>query len=300
MFMSLEPKQMQHRLFDVYMTYLQTKLIENSDPLDKIRILSCSGTGAAAFLRAPAMMQGAFFSSTEFQIAVKIRIKASLNLLCPPTCVCGSTIDEHGSHFFKCRIGGEWNHRHSSIVHLLASIMRSVQLTVQHEVPLANLGPLQALDREGNGRMDLVVTPCDSQPFLADVTITHPAPSQPSTTNQTMYQPLYFAKHHENRKRRKYEEAVRSINSRFVPLALETFGAMGPCFDKCLKSLAARQALTDAEKSILMRFWRMKISCCLQKANSFLIMSKAQRVRKQSRQGSAPLAPNLTEAWRIT
>ena len=79
------------------------------------------------------------------------------------------------------------------MVHLVASIVRSVQLTVQHEIPLSNLGPLRSLDRDGNGRMDLVVINSDSQTLLADLTITHPAPSNTTSINQSMQLPLYFA-----------------------------------------------------------------------------------------------------------
>ena len=177
-FLACEPKQLQHKLFAQQMQSLQAQLLNTSSPSDKLRLHSCSGTGAAAFLRVPASYPGCFFTNQEFIIAIKIRIKAPLQLLLPSTCICGSSLDDFGDHLFKCRIGGEWDHRHSVLVHLMASIFRSVQLPVQHEVPLQNLGPLRELDTTGTGRMDLIITYSDLPPTLADVTVTHPSSSQ--------------------------------------------------------------------------------------------------------------------------
>ena len=126
------------------------------------------------------------------------------------------------------------------MVHLIASIIRSVQLTAQHEVALSNLGPLRSLDRDGNGRMDLVVTHSDSQTLLADVTITHPHPSNTASITEPMQLPLHFAKLQESRKIRRYGESVRQMHHEFAPFALETFGATGQMFTRYLKRLASR------------------------------------------------------------
>jgi hypothetical protein len=215
-------------------------------------------------------------------------------------------VDDYGDHFFKCRIGGEWNYRHSAMVQLIASICRSVGLTVQHEVPLQNIGPLSTLDPDGNGRMDLVVTSSDSTSFLADVTVTHPSPSNQPITQQ-MLQPLHFAKRAEQRKSRRYEAASRAINLRFTPMALETFGAVGLRLDSVLKGLAARiarfsdwhQGIEISHISTLMRFWRTRISTCLQKSNAKLIISKAHRTRSTLRQSHHPAPPDVSSSWFI-
>lgn len=194
------------------------------------------------------------------------------------------------------------------MVHLIASIMRSVQLTVQHEVPLSSLGPLRSLDRDGNGRMDLVVTHSDSQTLLADVTITHPAPANTTSITESMQLPLHFAKHQENRKIRRYGEAVRQMHQKFTPFAFETYGASGPVFSKYLKYLAARHLQliswsneTDiSARSTLVKYWRTRISCCLQRANAKLLISKANRINSNLRQSSPPNAPDLAEPWTLS
>ena len=147
------------------------------------------------------------------------------------------------------------------------------------------------------------MTSSDFQTTLADVTITHPSPSH-QTITQNMMTPLYFARAAEERKIRKYAQAARDNHHIFIPLALETFGAMGREMEKSLKKLASRylRTLPSAEisnRSVLMRFWRSKISCCLQKANAKLIISKANRVKANSRQTPLPNNPDLSESWSI-
>ena len=242
-------------------------------------------------------------------MAIKIRIKAPLYLACPPTCLCGQSIDDYGLHLFKCRIGGEWEHRHNTLVQLFSSILKSVNLTVQQEVPLINLGPLAASSNSATGRMDLHITSCDSPSFLADVTVTHPSPADSNNLVQEAFSPSYFAKHAENRKIRKYRAASEQIGQRFVPIALETYGALGPECSKMLKNLAGRRyqlcSESDTEnfsRSSLTRIWRVKISAALQRANARLIISKANRIRNNLRQNSQPNPHNviLTDQWEIT
>jgi len=193
-----------------------------------------------------------------------------------------------------------------ALVHLIASIYRSVQFSVQHEVPLQNIGPLISADSNGSGRMDLVVTSSDSTSLLADVTITHPSPSN-QTISQQMLLPLFFAKRAEDRKLRRYGTATRSMNLAFIPMALETFGALGPGLDHELKLLAKRiaqfndwhQGTEISFISTLIRFWRTRISSCLQKCNAKLILSKAHRARSCCRQSSRANFPDVSSSWCI-
>ena len=289
-FMNLVPQNLQHRLSNEYAEGEWKRLFDNSNTASKIRLNSCSAIGSAAFLRAPAHIPGCFFNNEEFAIAVKIRVNARLNLLCPATCICGSDLDDFGDHLFKCRVGSEWEQRHSSLVHITASLLRSVNFEVQHEVPLSSFGLFRDLDTSGNGRMDLTITSGDLAPILADVTITHPIISQSSSVLSAMCSPLYFAKHREATKIRKYGARAAQINNQFVPLVLETNGAMGPAFSSSLKIWAKRAAqfIHPSKSAQIIRFWRIKISTCLQRANAKLILSKARRVRGRTRQGTQP------------
>ena len=188
--------------------------------------------------------------------------------------------------------------------------LKSTEYTVQHDISLLNLGPLKlrSLNREGSGVMDLVVTSSDSQTLLADVTITHPIPTNPTSITEPMLLPLHFARLQENRKFRRYGEVSRQMHHKFLPFAFETFGASGPAFDKFLKQLATRHQQnvawhTDNDlttRSLLIRYWRTKISCCLQRANARLLIHKADRVRANVRQGTSPNYPDLTQPWNLS
>ena len=189
------------------------------------------------------------------------------------------------------------------LVQLFASIIKSTNLTVQLEVPLINLGPIAIPPNDSSGRMDLHVTSCDSSSFLADVTVIHPAPADTNTLDQQAFLPSHFAKHAEARKNRKYRAASEFIGQRFIPIALETYGTLGPEASKLLKNLAGRQIESENHsRSSLIRIWRVKISAALQRANARLIISKSNRIRRFLRQNSQPNPHNLilTEQWEIT
>jgi hypothetical protein len=156
--------------------------------------------------------------------------------------------------------------------------------------------------------MDLVITYSDSPTLLADVTITHPVPANTTQITQPMQLPLYFAKYREGSKVRRYGEAIRQMHHTFAPLVLETFGAAGPALTKYIKHLASRQHQLSTNcpenditaRSTLVRYWRTRIACGLQKANARLIISKSNRIKANQRQGTNPNAPDLTEPWTIS
>jgi hypothetical protein len=97
------------------------------------------------------------------------------------------------------------------------------------------------------------------------------------------------------------------MNLNFTPMALETFGALGPRLNSSLKWLAERiarfsdwhQGTEISYTSTLIRYWRTRISTCLQKCNAKLILSKAHRARSFCRQSSHPNPPDVTSSWCI-
>ena len=97
-------------------------------------------------------------------------------------CICGMVLDDFGDHLFKCNT--------------IASIITFTQLIVQHEVAQANVGLLRVLQRNTlrrMDRMDLIIACSDSQPTLADVTVTHPSPSNQTSITAAISTPLFFA-----------------------------------------------------------------------------------------------------------
>ena len=78
-----------------------------------------------------------------------------------------------------------------------------IKHTHTHEVPVANLGPLSALQRN-TCRMDLIITYSNLQPTLADVTVAHPSPSNQASITAAMSCLLFFAAKIEGKKQISY------------------------------------------------------------------------------------------------
>ena len=99
--------------------------------------------------------------------------------------------------------------------------------------------------------MDLIVTDSDCSTILADVTITHPNPSENQAITPSMLEPGHFSVHRENSKRYKYGLAVSIFGAKFIPLILETYGNMGAAFSAFLGKLSTelfrRQLNSDTE-----------------------------------------------------
>ena len=153
--------------------------------------------------------------------------------------------------------------------------------------------------------MDLVVTSGDlNTNILADVTIAHPYPSHSSRITPPMTHPLHFTLLKEAQKKHKYNHTASLIGASLFPLAIETFGALGPSFQKflhiCVNGYFQRIFLShpsreETHKSVIMRSWRSRIFCALQKANARLLFSKASRSSTANQTGQRPHHVDITE-----
>ena len=92
----------------------------------------------------------------------------------------------------------EWKTLLSGLLYCLN--LRSTEIAIQHKVPLANLGPLQSIDWNGIGWIDLVFTSSDFQNVSADVTVTHPCPAYIRAFIPPMISQVHFAQSAESRK----------------------------------------------------------------------------------------------------
>ena len=155
--------------------------------------------------------------------------------------------------------------------------------------------------------MDLIVTSGDfSTNILADVTITHPIPSPSTHITQAMLSPLHFIKLRENHKKAHYLQAARAVGGSIFPLALDTFGAAGSSFHKFLnicaegylqKIFLSHPTREELHKSVIMRSWRSRVSCALQKANVRLLFSKASRASNLNQLGQPPHLFDIVEVF---
>ena len=309
-FMSLPDRGTQHKL---QMKFSEAQLILLSTELEerhRIKLLSASGTHAAAFLHVSDNMPGCSMSNAEFEIAVRLRLNAPVHTHLPTICSCGEAVDPQGDHLMKCKRGNEWDMRHTAINQCVASITRAARLPVTVETLVSQIAPPTQGFNPPAGRMDLIVTDSDFVTILADVTVTHPNPSNNQTISAAMLSPGYFAAHREQSKRNKYLESARLVGAKFFPLVLETLGTMGPSFKKFLRKIQLEflRNMTntdpDTEREIsnkLLNLWTTRISCVLQRANSRLILSKLSRIHQAVSRGNPAVSVDFSNmaSWFI-
>jgi hypothetical protein len=141
---------------------------------------------------------------------------------------CKGSLDEYGHHSVACGTGGGFVARHNGAVRALAAELRSLGLRVRTEVWVDDLtehfqGGMRA------ARMDLVVESARGTDYL-DVTCFHPFTRKGKRrTHATGGSP----EAQEGRKRGRYPAREpgsrrRLTLARFVPVAVATYGVVGP------------------------------------------------------------------------
>jgi hypothetical protein len=85
---------------------------------DRARLLGVRGREAGAWLHAiPSPSLGTLLDNDTFRVAVSLRLGS---LVCSPhTCVCGSSVDESGTHGLSCRFSPGRRSRHAAVNDLL-------------------------------------------------------------------------------------------------------------------------------------------------------------------------------------
>ena len=121
LFLALPLQGTQNKLQQAYSWSLYTYLFSLVDQRRAIKIMSAAGHGASAFLHTPEYLPGCSISNQEFEVAVKLRIGATVYANLPSLCACGHAIDPTGDHLLKCKRGNEWDMRHTSINQVMAS-----------------------------------------------------------------------------------------------------------------------------------------------------------------------------------
>jgi len=158
---------------------------------------------------------------------------------------CGVRLDTTGHHAVACGAGGGFVRRHNGVVWELARQLRRLGFGVRTEVWLDDLAEIKD-GRVREARMDLVVTSPFGTYYL-DVTVFHPftrlgARRLPSAGGSLAAQ--------EQRKRERYvvrdpASGTRRTRAHFVPIALASYGALGPAAVELFGvfELAARRSL---------------------------------------------------------
>ena len=193
--------------------------------------------GASSWLSAlPIQSLGYALNKQEFRDAICLRYGWKVKNT-PTHCVCGAmnSVD----HALVCKTGGYVSMRHNALRDTEAMLMKEVAKDVQIEpgllpVPAGAL-PIGANATDG-ARLDVAARGIyrQNERTFFDVRVTHPnADYNKDKTLEEIYN------HHEDEKKRKYNERVIQIEkASFVPLVFTTSGGLSPECNKFNKKLA--------------------------------------------------------------
>ena len=227
---------------------------------------------------------------TDRLFATAIRLRLGLNIpavAVASKCPCGGAIDSYGNHLLSCRSGNERNRRHAAGVRAWKSIFSQARCTVLVEQLLRKFGihlPGKDPDRRS---MDLLAFLNWDVPgfsgidaLFCDYTVVFPCAA--SFLSIAAASDGAAVSKAESKKDTKYKASIESddFGRRFVPLACEVLGRLGPAFLALLRALAhVVPADRDPDEAIvhsrLVERWMRIHAVALQRANARLLLSRA-------------------------
>ena len=244
-------------------------------PQSQIRLRSCGGPGAGAFLLASAietsgteLLDGAMQHSLAWRLGLPT---TSPEQTCSIGCLrrhgepCGAHLDELGEHPVVCKYGGFKTTRHSLLVQQLRGILReSFAIVSPREVEVPAWRRADGL----TARMDIafLVDGCRS---YVDVTVRHPGVAK--YRRRAALQDGHAASVAESAKRQRYPAVAAAGLQEVVPFAVETYGRFGPSARRLLSQ--ARHRLSESDERLrgwagaaLLQRWQALLSCSLQRS----------------------------------
>ena len=214
------------------------------------RLLAAASPHAGAFLQAvPCSSVGTRLDDTSLRIAIALRLGAPVCV--PHTCVCGEAVDTSGTHGLSCRQSAGRHARHSAVNDLIKRALASA------DVP-ARLEP-STLSRDDGKRPDGLSTAPWKEGRCLVWDFTCPDTLAVSHLDRAVSGPGAVATDAESRKRSKYSSLAATYY--FVPVAVETLGALGEEAVAFISDLGRRIAATTGEpRSSAFLFQRLSVA----------------------------------------
>ena len=240
-------------------------------PHSRIRLRSCGGPGAGAFLLGAAsetsgteLLDGTLRHGLSWRLGLPT---TSPGLTCSIGCIrrCGAPLDPLGEHPAVCKYGGFKTTRHSLLVQQLRSILReSFAIVSPREVEVPAWRRADGL----TARIDVAFLADGTRTFV-DVTIRHPGVAKYRA--QAARLDGHAAAVAERAKRLWYPALAAAGLPEVVPFAVETYGRLGPSARRLLAQ--ARHRLAEADErfrgwagTALLQRWQALLSCALQRS----------------------------------
>lgn len=219
-------------------------LLDAVPPRDQARLLEqANGVGYAFMSVPPSAALGMAVPSDEYKLGLKwwlgLPLMAGEHYVCPG---CMAAVDVFGDHLLCC-VRNNFQRRHDAVQQALANTLSSagiphaVEVVVPGTAPEA-LRPADLLLRNWDGGRDTAI----------DLTISHGwqanerGAATTTSTMQTRERWRGFLLRKERAKHQKYDAACATAQWNFVPMALGTWGGLGPEAAKTMARIVKRHA----------------------------------------------------------
>jgi Reverse transcriptase (RNA-dependent DNA polymerase) len=224
------------------------------------RLTAAAAPHSGAFLQTmPCSAVGTRLDDASLRIAIAIRLGAQV--CSPHTCICGATVDCTGTHGLSCRKSAGRHMRHSALNDLVKRSLASA------EIP-ARLEP-SSLSRSDGKRPDGITMMPWQQGRCLVWDVTCPDTLAASHLNRAVTGHGAVANDAEQRKQLKYE-AISQTHC-FVPVAVETLGALGQEASDFLKDLGGRITAVTKERRAH-EFLLQRVSVAVQRGNAACVL----------------------------
>lgn len=224
--------------------------------IDRARLNAVSSPNSSDWLKAlPVATLGTLLDDFSFKIAVGLRLGCPICV--PHLCVCGNQVDDLGIHGLSCKFSAGRISRHHAVNDLIKRALISAEIPSVLEPP--------GTSRDDGKRPDgMTLIPWESgKPLLWDFTCVDTTAA--SHLNSTAAFAGAAAVSAESIKNAKYKDTTKQY--RFMPVAVETFGAWGPQGLHLIKQIGSKiSKLTGESRSTSFLFQR--ISVAVQRGNA--------------------------------
>ena len=216
---------------------LKNKLTETLNQKDMARINSISDNGATSWLDiTPNNTYGKIYSNKQYVIALSMYLGVPLITKDSQCLKCGEVSDKYGIHAIHCKYHYHCINRHNQIRDLMKECFEKAGFEC-------------LIEQKMNDNDNIIGTPGDLKVLSYDINnndiyfdLSIVNVNAESYVSMAAKERLGAAKHKEKHKIQKYNNQPN-----FIPLILESYGAMGPLFRKTLQRLAHKIAVRRNE-----------------------------------------------------
>ena len=269
------------------MRQLKTSIELQGVVREAARLASLGLPRAGAWLNSPPIPAlGLHLRSTEFTMAVKLRLGCKIYEKEGPCPACLRPSDTYGDHALCCGSWGERITRHNHLRDHIHSMAAAAVLNPikegQHLLPGDSRRPADVL----------IPNWAQGRDAAMDITIIHPL--QRETVAGAATSPGHALSHAYDRKMRGAWEDCRQAGIAFIPVVFESLGGVHQVAERELRKLASAMASRSGqEEQEASRHSFNRLSILLMKSNSAILSNRIPSYPEPGVDGSHPVQLRL-------